>query len=81
MLTLDTIGLFTWNFGNKFHIETKVGHFEWSDPSYPGGTNTIVPTVKYEEWIKIESIPYGRDKGIHSIRVYCGENVVIKESK
>lgn len=34
MLTLDTIGSFTWNYNKMFFIETKEGNFEWSDPEY-----------------------------------------------
>lgn len=78
MLTLDTIGKFTWNFGQKFHIETDVGDFEWSDPAY-NGDNTIKPTVSYVKWMWKEHIPYGRDKGSHTIRSYCGEDVSIQE--
>lgn len=74
MLTLDTYGLFSWDFGNKFHIETAVGNFEWSDPEYPGGDNTIKPCGPYEEWRKKQ---YARDKGRHKIRDYCGDKVVI----
>lgn len=73
-LTLDTIGGFTWDFGQKFHIETDVGNFEWSDPDY-GGDNSIKPTVPYKDWLRKSHIPFGRCKGEHRIRDYCGEDV------
>ena len=78
MLTLDTIGSFTWNYNKMFFIETKEGNFEWSDPEYLSGTNEIHPFKgTYNDWRIKENIPFGRDKGKHSIRDYCGENVKI----
>ena len=74
----DTIGLFTWNFGNKFHIETAFGNFEWSCPDYLGGDNTIRSAKPYSEWIKDENVPFGRDKGQHRIGDYCGEDFELK---
>lgn len=78
MITLDTVGKFTWSFGQTFHIETKHGCYEWSDPDY-GGNNTIKPTGTYAEWLDVNNIPYGRAKGTHSIRGYCGPDVKILE--
>lgn len=68
---------FTWNFGNKFFVQTKrFGNFIWSDPAYPGGDNTIVPfDGGYAAWLKVESIPFGRSKGTHRIGDYCGNDV------
>lgn len=75
---LNEIGYFTWNFGNNFFIETSQGNFTWSDPDYPGGTNEIQKFYgTYRDWIKAENISYGRDKGTHKIRDYCGEAVKI----
>ena len=76
MLSLDTIGLFTWSFHHRFHIETHEGNFEWSDPQYPGGNNTIRPCESYEIWRDSLNIPYGREKGVHTIRDYCGPDVI-----
>lgn len=77
-LTLDDYGSFTWNFANKFFIETKKGNFIWSCPEYPEGNNTITPFKgTYKEWAKVECYGMGRDKGTHKIRNYCGEGVEI----
>ena len=75
MISLDTVGNFTWSFGNKFHIETPDGNYEWSDPGYLGGDNTIKPSVPYDEWLVKMDLPFGRDKGTHIIRYYCGKDV------
>ena len=74
-LTLDTVGHFTWDFGSRFHIQTAVGDFEWSDPDYTAGDNTIRPAKPYEQWLAERKVPFGRDKGTHSIRDYCGVGV------
>lgn len=68
-------GKFTWDFGNKFHIETAVGNFEWSCPDYYGGTGEIRPVSTYKEWVKQQNIPYGRDKSVYKISDYCGDFV------
>lgn len=74
-ITLDTIGKFTFSFHHRFHIETENGNFEWSNPDYPDGDNTIQPCGDYNQWCKEIGIAFGRSKGTHSIRKYCGENV------
>lgn len=79
MLTLETSGLFTWGFGNKYHVETAIGNYEYSCADYPGGNNTIVPCGTYSEWLKKNNMEFGRDKGWHKIKDYCGTNVIIKE--
>lgn len=77
MLTIKDIATFTWNFGNKFFLETSKGNFIWSDPNY-SGDNTIIPfNGTYGDWIKSENIKYGRDKGNHVIEDYCGNDVRI----
>jgi hypothetical protein len=74
-LTLDDIGRFTWSFGRYFHIETNKGNFIWSDPDY-GGDNTIRHTdMNYMQWRQYLQLPFGRDKGEHIIRDYCGIDV------
>lgn len=75
MITLDTMGSFTWNYGQKFFIETIDGNYVWSDPDYNGDNKIVLFNGTYEEWLKLERIPYGRDKGKHTIRGYCGEGV------
>lgn len=73
---LNLIGDFSWNYGNKFFIETSFGNFTWSDPEYFGGTNQIRPFKgTCFDFIKIQGIPYLRDKGKKSILDFCGEDV------
>lgn len=76
MLNLDSICEFTWNFGNKFLLkELKTGnYFVWSDPDY-SGDNTIEPFSGNPRNFTHEGF-CGRDKGVHTIRNYCGENVI-----
>lgn len=63
------IGDFTWNFGNKFFIETAEGNFIWSDPDY-NGDNTI---RKFNGTLQdYFGDSFGRDKGKHYISDYCG---------
>lgn len=76
MIDLETTGSFTWNYGNEFLIETKDGNYTWSDPSYHGGTNEIKRyTGDYKKWCEDNNIPFGRDKGSHMIKTYCGDKV------
>jgi hypothetical protein len=73
----NLIGEFTWDFGQKFFIETAEGNFIYSDPDY-NGDNTIRPykgTLK--EFFKGS---YGRDKGKHFIEAYCGSEFTYVES-
>ena len=79
-INLDTIGKFTFSHGHEYHIETEFGNFEWSDPDYESGDNTIKPCAPLKQWYKDIGIRIGRDKGIHSIRSYCGENVKFLDS-
>lgn len=78
MLSLDDIGIFTYCWGWDFHIETVYGNFHWKDPDY-NGDNTITPCEPYPEFVKriLGKNGYGRDKGKHRIRDYCGEEVKI----
>lgn len=83
MLTLDTVCDFTWMWDDRFHLETEDGKaYIWSDPDY-GGDNTIRPTFKtqadYAKEFEGKSMAWGRDKGKHTIRDYCGEDVEIIE--
>jgi hypothetical protein len=72
---LTCTGEFTWNFGQEFFVETEEGNFIWSDPDYDGD-NTFRYTEKtYQEWIGEGS--YGRSKGNHIIREYCGDEIVV----
>lgn len=74
----NTLGEFVWCWNKTFFIETCYGNFVWSDPDYPGGDGTITRfDGSYEEFIKQQNIPYGRDKGKHIIKEYCGDFVYV----
>lgn len=76
---LDLVGMFTWSYGNQFFVETSQGNYIWKDPDYQGGDNTFTKTdMTYKEWTRKIGIPFGRDKGHHVIRNYCGEDIIIK---
>jgi len=62
----ETVGKFTWDFGQNFFIETEFGNFVWSDPSYDGD-NTI---------IRFNGSVYGRNKGEYMIGDFCGKDFV-----
>jgi hypothetical protein len=71
---LKLTGSFSWDFGCYFLIETCKGNFVWSDPEYHG-ENTIQPFAgTVEDFYKNHHVPYVRDKGIHFIKDYCGED-------
>lgn len=69
----NLVGSFTWNFSNEFFIETQDGNFVWSDPDYMGTGYISEYPGTYEQWIKKQGIPYGRDKGKHMIGSFCGD--------
>lgn len=69
---LNLKGSFTYAWGNTFHIETSEGCFEWKAPDYPGGDNTIRSAPSYDKWIKLQGVGFGRDRGEHYIKDYCG---------
>lgn len=73
--------LFVWDFGHRFFVspvdlDSKENHghkfnYVWSNPDYPGGDNTIRP---FEGTIKdFFGSSFGRDKGSHVVRSYCGD--------
>ncbi len=70
---------FTWSFGKEFFIViNNKENYIWNDPEY-GGDNTIKKfDGTYNEWCWKIGIPYGRDKGDHIIKNYCGEDVELK---
>jgi hypothetical protein len=78
ILTLDDVVDFTWMFGNTFFLEAgKKGNYLWLDPDY-GGDNIIVKTeMTYKEYCEKIGPEFGRDKGSHIIRDYCGDEVKI----
>ena len=71
---LITRGEFTWNYGSTFFIQTKEGNYVWRAKSY-NGDGTVRPFAgSYADWCKHESIPFGRDKGLHEIADYIDED-------
>ena len=75
-LTLDTVAHFTWGYADEFFLETEMGNFIWSDPDYSGSNVITSYNGTYKDWCKNRAhIPFGRDKGKHTIRGYCGEDV------
>ena len=60
-------GIFTWNFSNKFYIETDNGFF-----IYDFDVNTIIPTlISKKEFLHGY---LGKNKGIHLINEFCKPN-------
>lgn len=78
MLTVEDIADFTWSYGKEFFLEVDgPWNYVWSDPDY-GGDGTIRKfSGNYKDWCKQIGIPFGRSKGIHQIKGYCGEEVKI----
>lgn len=76
MINLDTVAEFTWLFDQEFFLETAEGNFIWCDPDY-GGDNTIRKVnMTLKQYCEHTGTPFGRDKGQHYIRTYCGQEVV-----
>jgi hypothetical protein len=74
---LNSTASFTWSFGQSFFVETPYGNFIWKDPDY-GGDNTFTQFLgNYKDWIKFESIHFGRDKGKHLVKNYVPHNFYI----
>jgi hypothetical protein len=74
---LDLEGKFTWCWGMHFFVETAQGNFVWSDPDY-GGVNTLTKfNGTYKDYCHQRMIPFGRHKGNHIIRDYCGSDVKV----
>ncbi len=74
---LDLMGDFTWCFNQYFFVETEEGNFVWSSSDY-GGNNTLTKTKKsLSKFLREQQIEFGRDKGKHIIKNYCGNAVKI----
>lgn len=72
---LDAQAEFTWGFGEEFFVEVDDGtHYIWSSPMYGGDNSFIATQLSYDQWIERN---YGRDKGHHRIRDYCGPDIKI----
>lgn len=71
---LTCLAEFTWDFGNKFFVETELGNFVWSDPSYQGDNSFTQTAMSFDEWINGS---FGRSKGHHLVERYCGDQIKI----
>lgn len=74
---LNTIGSFSWFWGQTFFIETKLGNFIWKDPGYNGDNTITLFAGTYEDCRKSEKVAYARDKGFHTIKDFCGEEFTL----
>lgn len=74
---LNLEGHFTWFWNDKFFIETKDGCYIWSDPVYNGSGTLVEFSGDYADFAQEMNIDYGRDKGVHRIGDYCGEDIKI----
>jgi len=77
MLTKEMTADFTWDFGQTFFLETSEGNYLWSDPDYGGDNHIRKYDGSYNDWLPPPL--YGRSKGSHAIKDYCGEDVIIEE--
>lgn len=76
MINLDTKASISWAWTCEYFLETNRGNYIWKCPDYVGGDDTISKfDGSLDDFIKSRNIPYVRDKGIHSIGEYCGQNV------
>lgn len=75
---LNSIGQFTWDFGQRFFVATEHGNFVWSDPDYNGDNSFTKFDGSFKDWIDQTGVPFGRAKGRHLIRSYCGDQIVLK---
>lgn len=72
---LNLEGQFTWLWNDKFFIETPTGCYIWSDPQYNGNNTLMEYKGTYADFLAEVKVDYGRDKGVHLIKNYCGEAV------
>ena len=76
-LPADAYVLFTWGFNHLWLLGPYQGYYwQWSDPAYEGGDNTIKPWEGNPRNYVMKGHG-GRDKGAHVIAKYCGSSVQI----
>lgn len=75
---LNTRAEFISSFGLEWFVVTHYGNYIWSDVDYGGDNSMIKTNETREQWLRRNKIPYGRSKGKHVIRKYCGEKIAIK---
>lgn len=74
---LELFGEFVWFWDHRFFVETAKGNFVWYDPEY-NGDNTIRPyNGDLPDFCKEVKVGFGRSKGRHRIRDYCGEDIIL----
>lgn len=73
-VVLDIVGEFTWDFGQRFFIESPGGNFIWKDPGYDGDNTLTYTPLSYDAYAQQT---LGRSKGYYKIRDRCGESVRI----
>lgn len=72
---LDQVGEFTYMWGHRFFVETSLGNFLWSDPDYDGDNSIRQFHGSYKDACKFLDVSFGRDKGKHVVRAYCGDKI------
>lgn len=76
---LELTGYFTWLWDDRFFIETPRGNFIWSDPGYNGSNEIRKIEQTYDAFLAEHDLPFGRCKGTHMIKDYCGSEVQVIE--
>lgn len=69
----NLVGDFTWDFGQEFFVQTSAGNFVFSDPEYNGDRTLRPYKGTLRQWLKGG---YGRDKGKHLVREFCGDFIL-----
>ena len=77
---MNCVGDFTYMWGQTFLIETPYGNYIWLDPEYNGDNSMTKFDGNYWKACSYLNIPFGRSKGQHVIKDYCGEDFIIKVS-
>lgn len=80
-MNFDTIADFTWFWNDEFFLETDEGNYIWSSPEYNGDNTIRRYNGSLSDYISNEAgCSFGRDKGRHRIRDYCGDSVKLEGS-
>lgn len=74
---LDEIADITYMWGCHFFLETSLGNFIWQDPDYEGDNTISLFLGNYHQACAFLEIPYGRGKGQHVVRAYCGSKLTL----
>lgn len=74
---LDLSADFTWMWDQHFFVETEGCNYVWSDPRYDGDNTLRLYYGSLADYCKEQGIDFGRCKGNHVIRRYCGDDVKV----